>query len=191
MPENSHHTDTGTAILDDYIRGKPGLARAALGREADPAMEAFNDAMADTGVAKLVPKQLRTDADTDTGPPFDLPNKEDCDEPKERPIEDLTATEAVGRYNEKYFVVDLEGKARVGALVESKVIPGARVPRVVQPHIKRALEKRILHIEASNAARIWEIGKLEAEVDSLYRAYREEHFSLQQLRHALEFGGRR
>jgi len=63
-------------------------------------------------------------------------------------------------------------------------------PRVVQPYIKRALEKRIQHIEAANAARIWKIEKLEAEVDSLYRAYREEHFSLQELRHALEFGGR-
>ena len=65
------------------------------------------------------------------------------------------------------------------------------VPRVVPLYIKRALEKRIQHIEAANAARIWKIEKLEAEVDSLYRAYRQEHFSLQQLRHALEFGGRR
>ena len=65
------------------------------------------------------------------------------------------------------------------------------VPRVVPLYIRRALEKRIRHIEALNAARIWEIDKLEAAVDSLYRAYRQEHFSLQQLRHALEFGGRR
>jgi len=63
-------------------------------------------------------------------------------------------------------------------------------PRFVPPYIRQALEKRIQHIEALNAARIWEIDKLEAAVDSLYRAYREEHFSLQQLRHALEFGGR-
>lgn len=65
------------------------------------------------------------------------------------------------------------------------------VPRVLQPHIKRALQLRVEDVEAAQAIRERRIEELERELAELARTYVDASLSLRELRDALlKCGGR-
>jgi len=59
------------------------------------------------------------------------------------------------------------------------------VPRVVPPNIKRALKKRCSIATAEQAARIWQLEKLEAKIEELAREIIDAAESLRDMRRAL------
>ena len=59
------------------------------------------------------------------------------------------------------------------------------VPRVVPPNIKRALKKRCSIATAEQAARIWQLEKLEARIEELAREIIDAAESLRDMRRAL------
>jgi len=59
------------------------------------------------------------------------------------------------------------------------------VPRVVAPNIKRALKKRCSIATAEQAARIWQLEKLEAKIEELAREIIDAAESLRDMRRAL------
>jgi len=63
------------------------------------------------------------------------------------------------------------------------------VPRVVPPNIKRALKKRCSIATAEQAARIWQLEKLEAKIEELAREIIDAAESLRDMRRALLSGG--
>jgi len=63
-------------------------------------------------------------------------------------------------------------------------------PRALQPHIKRALEKRLYFATAEQAARMYQFEKQEGELEELAREIIDHADSLREMRHALLNGGK-
>ena len=59
------------------------------------------------------------------------------------------------------------------------------IPRMVSPHIKQALKKRCSIATAEQAARIWQLEKLEAKIEELAREIIDAAESLREMRRAL------
>ena len=62
-------------------------------------------------------------------------------------------------------------------------------PRVLKSNIKRALKKRCSIATAEQAARIWQLEKLEAKIEELAREIIDAAESLRDMRRALLSGG--